>query len=102
MFLVVYGWVLVVSSTGHRHGTLPRPVTRFGLLLGVCFPVGHADRRGRAAVRGGSAAQFAFGVPGVVIGAIAWLALPVWPLVLARRVFGKAYRTPIAHKEGMS
>src|SRR5829696_8271281 len=39
-FLVVYAWVIAVSSTGHRSGTLLRSVTRFGLLLGVCFPVG--------------------------------------------------------------
>jgi hypothetical protein len=39
-FLVVYTWVLTASSTGHRHGTLPRPVTRFGLLLGASYPVG--------------------------------------------------------------
>ena len=40
MFLVVYACVIAVSSTGHRHGNLPRPVTRFGLLLGVSLPVG--------------------------------------------------------------
>ena len=39
-FLVVYAWVIAVSSTGHRHGTLPRSVTRFGLLLGASYPVG--------------------------------------------------------------
>jgi hypothetical protein len=27
-FLLVSAWVIVVSSTGHSHGTLPRPVTR--------------------------------------------------------------------------
>src|SRR5215211_7427239 len=40
MFLVVYAWVIAVSSTGHRSGTLLRSVTRFGLLLGVSSPMG--------------------------------------------------------------
>jgi hypothetical protein len=32
-FLLVSTWVLTVSSTGRRRGTLRRPVTPFGLLL---------------------------------------------------------------------
>ena len=93
-FLVVYGWVIVVSSTGHRHGTLPRSVTRFGLLLGVSYPVGLViASAGLLFSWGSAAAQLAFVVPGVVIGAIGWLGLPVWPLVLARLVFSK----PLSH-----
>ncbi len=88
-FLVVYAWVIAVSSTGHRRGILPRSVTRFGLLLGVSYPVGLVIAAGGLLFPWGSAAQLAFVIPGVVIGAIGWLGLPVWPLVLARLVFGK-------------
>jgi hypothetical protein len=90
MFLVVYAWVITVSSTGHRHGTLPRSVTRFGLLLGVTFPVGLVIAGAGLLFPGGSPAQLAFVIPGVAIAAIGWLGLPVWPLVLARTVFSKA------------
>lgn len=93
MFLVVYAWVITVSSTGHRRGTLPRSVTRFGLLLGVSYPVGLVIAAAGLLFPSGSAAQLAFVVPGVIIGAIGWLGLPVWPLVLARLVFGK----PVSH-----
>jgi hypothetical protein len=96
LFLLIYGWVLVVSSSGHRHGTLPRPVTRFGLLLGVCFPVGLLVAAAGLPFGWGSVAQLAFGIPGIVIGAASWLALPVWPLLLARLVFN----TP--NEKGMS
>jgi hypothetical protein len=96
LFLLIYGWVLVVSSSGHRHGTLPRPVTRFGLLLGVCFPVGLLVAAAGLPFGWGSVAQLAFGIPGIVIGAASWLALPVWPLLLARLVF----TTP--NEKGMS
>jgi hypothetical protein len=89
MFLVVYAWVIAVSSTGHRYGTLPRPVTRFGLLLGVSYPVGLVIAAAGLLFPWGSAAQLAFVIPGIVIGAIGWLGLPVWPLVLARLVFNK-------------
>ena len=89
MFLLIYAWVLAISSTGHRHGTLPRPVTRFGLLLGLCFPVGLLIAVAGLPFGWGSVAQLAFGVPGIVLGAASWLALPVWPLLLARLVFSK-------------
>jgi hypothetical protein len=100
-FLVVYAWVIAVSSTGHRHGTLPRSVTRFGLLLGMSFPVGLIIAAAGLLFPAGSPAQFAFVIPGLVIAAIAWLGLPVWPLVLARLVFGKL-PSPKSNEEGMS
>ena len=89
LFLVIYAWVLVVSSTGHRHGTLPRPVTRFGLLLGVSFPVGLLIAAAGLPFGWGTTAQLAFGVPGIVIGSAAWLSLPAWPLLLARFVLNR-------------
>jgi hypothetical protein len=88
-FLVVYAWMIAVSSTGHRDGTLPRSVTRFGLLLGTSYPVGLTIAAAGLLFPSGSATQLAFVVPGVVIAAIGWLGLPGWPLVLARLVFTK-------------
>jgi hypothetical protein len=90
MFLVLYAWVITVSSTGHRHGALPRSVTRFGLLLGVTFPVGLVIAGAGMLFPGGSPAQLAFVIPGAALAAIGWLGLPVWPLALARTVFSKA------------
>jgi hypothetical protein len=82
-FLFVYAWVFIVSSIGHRSGTLPRSVTRFGLLLGASFPLGLLIFT--AGLLGwGSPAQLAW------LAAAAWLALPIWPLVLARLVFNKS------------
>jgi hypothetical protein len=102
-FLVVFTWVIAVSSTGHRRGTLARSVTRFGLLLGVSYPVGLVIAAAGLLFPSSSAAQLAFVVPGAAIMAAAWLGLPVWPLVLARLVFSKpSYRTPLAREKGMS
>jgi hypothetical protein len=98
-FLLVSAWVIVVSSTGHRHGTLPRSVTRFGLLLGASYPVGALIATVGLLFSSGSAAQLAFVIPGAIIAGFGWLALPVWPLVLARRVFNKP-PSPIANEEG--
>ena len=89
MFLVIYAWVIAVSSTGHRHGSLPRSVTRFGLLLGVSLPVGLVIAAAGLLFPSGSPAQLAFVIPGVAVAAIGWLGLPAWPLVLARMVFSK-------------
>ena len=79
---IVYAWVFMVSSIGHRSGALPRAVTRFGLLLGASFPLGLLIFT--AGLLGwGSRARLAW------LAAAAWLALPGWPLVLARLVFRK-------------
>jgi hypothetical protein len=86
-FLPVYGWVLAVSSVGHRTGALPRPVTRFGLVLGVSFPVGLLIFAAGLPFGWGSAAQLLFAVAGGALAGLSWLALPVWPLLLARLVF---------------
>ena len=101
-FLVVYAWVIAVSSTGHRHGTLPRSVTRFGLLLGVSLPVGLIIAAAGLLFPSGSPAQLAFVIPGVAIAAIGWLGLAVWPLVLARRVFNKPPSHSAAQGKGMA
>lgn len=95
-FLVVYAWVLTVSSAAHRVGSLPRPVTRFGLLVGASFPLGVAIAAPGLLFPWGSAAQLAFAVPAIVIGSVGWLALPVYPWLLARHVFSKS--TSHAHK----
>jgi hypothetical protein len=81
-FLPVYAWIFLVSSVGHRSGALPRSVSRFGLLLGASFPLGLLIF---------TAGLLGWGSPALLAGlaAAAWLALPVWPLVLARLVFGR-------------
>ena len=47
---LVSSWVLTVSSTGHRRGTMPRPVSRFGLVLGGVLSGGPGHCRGRTVV----------------------------------------------------
>lgn len=94
LLVLVYGWLVLVGSLGHRSGALPRSVTRFGLLLGVSWPAAMAFALAGVAL-GGSfwspdlqlpAALLL--LPGLVLGALNWLLLPVWPLVLARTAFG--------------
>ena len=68
------------------HGTLPRSVTRFGLLLGASFPVALVITAAGYLVGRGFGHPLAFAIPGTVLGAMSWLAFPAWPLVLARMV----------------
>jgi hypothetical protein len=95
-FLPVYGWVLVVSSVGHRGGSLPRTVTRFGLLLGVSFPVALLLTAAGLLLGPASPVPYLFAVPGLMLGALGWLALPLWPLALARLVFSRS--APVLEK----
>ena len=86
-FLVVFVWVLAVSRTAYRTGALPRRIARAGLLIGSAFPLGLAVVAIALLAPDGTPARYiGFGVGGVIGGA-AWLALPVWPLLLAGRVF---------------
>ena len=100
-FLPVYAWVFIVSSIGHRHGALSRSVTRFGLLLGASFPLGLLITAAGYLAGSASGHPLALASPGIVLGAWSWLALPVWPLILARLVFSKPPSFK-ADKEGLS
>lgn len=97
-FLPVYGWVLAVSSAGHRSGALPRSLTRFGLVQGVGFPVGLVIFAAGLPFGWGSNAQLPFAVAGGVLAGLSWLALPLWPLLLARQVFPRSTFTSVQQK----
>ena len=86
--LAVYGWLLLVNLSAHRTRTLPRAITRTGVLLGAGLVTG------LVLVGAG------FVLPGVVgslatwlgygLGGVAWLALPIYVLLLAARVFPRS------------
>lgn len=97
-FLLVYAWVFLVSSTGHRQGALPRAVTRFGLLLGASFPGALLITTAGYLIGLGFGHPLAFAAPGMVLGAASWLAFPTWPLVLARLGFSKEASLTSAEK----
>ena len=101
-FLPVYGWVLTVSSVGHRSGALPRTLTRFGLALGVSFPVGLLIFAAGLPFGWGSPVQLPFAIAGGVLAGLSWLALPVWPLLLARLVFSTRTSTSVQQKGELS
>lgn len=86
----LYGWLLVANSVGHRTQTLPRALTRFGLVLGVCWPAAAVLVLAGMVIGGVDFAYQVYGlpgaalvVPGIMLGLLSWLALPWWPLVLA-------------------
>jgi len=86
-FVPVYAWVFLMSSVGHRSAALPRSVTRFGLLLGASCPLALLITAAGYLIGNASGHPLAAVSPGIVLGALSWLALPVWPLMLARLVF---------------
>ena len=84
MMSLVFVWLLVLCSTAHRSRLLPRPLTRLGLLVGAAFLVGIVLYAASALLARGSVAQGVLLVPGIVLGTVGWLGLPLWPLLLAR------------------
>ncbi|HEY5979048.1 MAG TPA: hypothetical protein VIT41_05370 [Microlunatus sp.] len=91
LLVPVYGWLIAVNSLAHRAEALPRTVTRLGLVLGVLWPAGLLLMLAGLLLGGSDPAYLEFGLPGgllmapgMLLGTLGWLALPVWPLLLGR------------------
>ena len=82
---LVFVWILLVSLTGHRRRSLPRPLTRAGLLIGAGLPVGVVLLLPGLVTP--DPMRQAFLAAGIGIGLLAWLAQPVFTLLLAQHVF---------------
>ena len=91
--LAIYGWLLLVNLVAHRTRSLPRAVTRMGVLLGVGLITGLV-LVGAGFVLPGLIGSLATWV-GYALGGIAWLALPIYVLLLAARVFPRS-PSPVA------
>jgi hypothetical protein len=83
----IFVWILMVSLAGHRTRTLPRPLTRIGLVIGAALPV--AVVLLLPALITPEPLRRAFLVAGLAVGVTAYLAIPVFPLLLAKYVFTK-------------
>jgi hypothetical protein len=83
--VAIYGWLLAVNLVAHRTRSLPRAVTRTGVLIAVALLT--------ALVLIGAG----YVLPGIVgqlvtwlgdgLGMVGWLGLPLYVLLLALRVF---------------
>ena len=91
LLVPLYGWLIVVNSVAHRTDALPRSVTRLGLVIGVLWPAGLLLMLAGMLLGGSDPDYLEFGLPGgllmapgMLLGTLGWLALPVWPLLLGR------------------
>ena len=91
LLVPLYGWLITVNSLAHRAEALPRTVTRIGLVLGVLWPAGLLLMLAGLLLGGSDPEYLEFGLPGgllmapgMLLGALGWLALPIWPLLLGR------------------
>jgi hypothetical protein len=83
--LAIYGWLLAVNLVAHRTRTLPRAVTRTGVLFAVALLTGLVLVGAGyvlPAVVGQGATWLGYG-----LGVVGWLGLPLYVLLLALRVF---------------
>ena len=82
---LVFAWILLVSLTGHRRRSLPRPVTRAGLLISAGVAVGVVLLLPVLVTP--DPLRQAFRAAGITISLLAWLGQPVFTLLLAKYVF---------------
>ena len=91
--LAVYGWLLLVNLVAHRTRSLPRAVTRLGVLLGGGLITGMV-LVGAGFVLPGIVGSLTTWL-GYVLGGAAWLGLPIYVLLLAARVFPRSSRPAV-------
>jgi hypothetical protein len=86
-FLVVFAWLVVASLAAHRVRSLPRPISRAGVLVGVVFLVGLVLAGAGYLVPDpvGTATSYI----GYAVSGVGWLAFAFFPLLLAWHVFTK-------------
>ena len=84
---VIFGWLVVVNVSGGRAGAIPDSVAVFGRNVGAAALVATAIAGAGTLVPSGSAAQYVVLGLAALVGLPAYLAFPVWPILLARRVF---------------
>ncbi|MGS0684059.1 hypothetical protein ACVBEQ_02685 [Nakamurella sp. GG22] len=89
---VIFGWLVVVNRAGRRAGVLPDTVAVFGRTVGAAALVGTALAAAGALAPAASTVQQVLLAAAAVIGLPAYLAFPVWPILLARRVLGRKPR----------
>ncbi len=86
--VAIYGWLLAVNLVAHRNRTLPRAVSRTGVLLAVALLTG------LVLVGAGYALPGVIGQPvtwlGYGLGVVGWLGLPLYTLLLALWVFPRS------------
>jgi hypothetical protein len=89
--LLLLCWAGIISAAGRRHGVLSHSTVRHGGLVMWAVPVGVAAFAvgiGISALQGeGSWAWVVGGLP----GALAWLAFPLWVLLVARDAGGSGH-----------
>ena len=83
--VAIYGWLLAVNLAAHRTRTLPRAVTRTGVLLAVALLTALV-LVGAGYVLPGIVGQLVTWL-GYGLGVVGWLGLPLYVLLLALRVF---------------
>ena len=89
--LAVYGWLLTVNLVAHRTRTLPRAVTRTGVL--AVSPLTALVLIGAGYVLPGIVGQLVTWL-GYGLGVVGWLGLPLYVLLLALRVFPRPHHPP--------
>jgi len=86
---VLFGWIWVINRTGLRTRTLPRGIARWGVCIGAGAVAGTALAVVGIMLAWGSTGQYVLLGIGAALGLPAYLAFPIWVIVLGRRVFGE-------------
>jgi hypothetical protein len=84
---VIFGWLVVINRVGGHSGALPDSVAAFGRTVGVAALAGTAFAGAAALLPSGTAAQYVLLGVAAAAGLPAYLAFPVWPILLARSIF---------------
>lgn len=85
---LIFGWLVVINRAGRRSSVLPDSVAGFGRKVGLAALTGTALAGAAALLPRGSAAQYVLLGLAAATGLPAYLAFPIWPILLAKRIIG--------------
>jgi deazaflavin-dependent oxidoreductase (nitroreductase family) len=91
-FGVMYCWLFAISRAGLRAGVLTPHVARTGMLTSAALAVGAIIAALGLLLSKGSVMQYVAFTIAAAGGAVAWLAFPVWVLLIARALTRRAER----------
>ena len=83
---VIFGWLVMVNIAGRRAGVIPDSVAVFGRNVGAAALAATTIAGAGTLLPAGSVTQYVVLGLAALAGLPAYLAFPVWPILLARKV----------------
>jgi hypothetical protein len=98
--VLMLAWAAAAGRVGLTQGVLPRGPSRLAFAVGVAGGAGLALAAVALLLPARSAAQYAVGGPGLVVGTLAFLVFPVWLVTMSNQVRDHVSARAVLEQDG--